>query len=221
MVRTPRGEGDYAVLVNGIGTHGDVAMNAKLTEQMNGETDALIVVDVQKDFCPGGALAISDGEEIIPLLNRWIEAAKQRGATIVASRDWHPLHHVSFKERGGPWPAHCIRETAGAEFHDELALPEDATILSKATDKERENYSAFDGSDLADRLRRKGVRRLWVGGLAQEICVFHTCLDGVKEDFEVRLLLPATRPANVNPGDGGRAVDEMRAAGVVIHDEAD
>src|ERR1041385_8482774 len=98
-----------------------------------GPADALIVVDVQNDFCPGGALAVAGGDEVIPVLNAWIKAAKGAGAIIVASRDWHPANHVSFYERGGPWPKHCVQNTRGAKFHPLLKLPPAARVISKGT----------------------------------------------------------------------------------------
>jgi nicotinamidase/pyrazinamidase len=178
--------------------------------------DALIIVDVQNDFCPGGALAVPEGHHVVPVLNRWVEAARKDGAHVVASRDWHPPDHISFKHRGGPWPVHCVRDTPGADFHPELNLPADALIVSKATHPERESYSDFGGTGLADELRRRGVRRLWVGGLAQDYCVRATVLDGLKEGFEVHLIPDATRAVNVAPDDGDRALREMIAAGCII-----
>jgi nicotinamidase/pyrazinamidase len=184
-----------------------------------GPSDALIVVDVQNDFCPGGALPVPEGDRVVPVLNRWIEAARAGGATIVASRDWHPADHVSFRERGGSWPPHCIQDTKGAAFHRGLRLPTDAVIVSKGTDRDHDQYSAFGGSSLADDLRRRGVRRLWVGGLAEDYCVRATVLDALKAGFEVHLIADAVRPVNVRPDDGRRAREEMREAGCVIEGE--
>lgn len=181
-----------------------------------GANDALIVVDVQRDFCPGGALPVAGGDEIIPELNRWVEAAEQAGGQIVLSRDWHPPNHLSFPERGGAWPVHCVQETPGAEFHPELRVPQSAEIVSKGSHPDRENYSVFDGTGLADRLRERGVKRLWIGGLAQDVCVRATVLDGLQAGFEVHVLTLATRPVDVQPGDGRRALEEMRTAGAVI-----
>ncbi|HVS34470.1 MAG TPA: nicotinamidase [Gemmataceae bacterium] len=186
-----------------------------------GPSDALIVVDVQKDFCSGGALPVPDGDHVVPILNRWIDAARKGGAVVVASRDWHPAGHVSFRQRGGPWQPHCVQNTVGAAFHPDLSLPADAGIVSKGTEPDRDAYSAFDGGPLADDLRRRGVRRLWVGGLAEDYCVRATVLDGLKAGFEVHLIPDAVRAVDVQPGDGRRARREMRQAGGVLDGEAE
>lgn len=178
--------------------------------------EALLIVDVQNDFCPGGSLPIPRGDAVVPEINRWIEAATEAGALVVASRDWHPAHHVSFAQRGGPWPPHCIQDSRGAAFHPELALPEGATVVSKGTDPDADAYSAFDGTGLADWLRERNVSTLWVGGLAQDVCVRATVLDARAEGFEVHVITEATRPVDVNPGDGERALEEMRRAGAAI-----
>lgn len=183
-----------------------------------GSGDALLAVDVQNDFCPGGALPVPEGDTVVPVLNRWIAAAGEPGAAVYVSRDWHPADHVSFADRGGPWPPHCIQSTPGADFHPDLALPASATVISKGTDPDRDQYSAFDGTGLGDRMRREGVARVWVGGLAQDVCVRASVLDGLQEGFEVHLLLPATRPVDVHPGDGDRALAEMREAGAIIEE---
>ena len=183
-----------------------------------GPNDAVIVVDIQNDFCPGGALPVPEGDRVIPVINRWIDQAERVGATIVLTRDWHPANHCSFETEGGPWPVHCVQRTPGAEYHPDLRTPQSAIYVDKATDPARENFSDFTGTALGEQLRRKGVQRLFVGGLALEYCVRATVLEGLTEGFEVHLLLPATR--SVKEGDGQRAVDEMRAAGAVIEDGA-
>ncbi len=180
--------------------------------------DALLIVDVQNDFCPGGALAVGKGDEVVPILNRWIEEAGSAGVPVFASRDWHPPDHISFKDRGGPWPPHCIRDTFGAAFHPGLKLPADAEIISKAETSDADSYSAFGGTDLSERLHNAGIKRVWVGGLAQDYCVRATALDALKEGFEVHLILGATRPVNVKPDDGQRAVEEIRQAGGILED---
>lgn len=178
--------------------------------------DALILVDVQHDFLPGGALGVPEGDEVIPVLNGWIAAAEQAGVPIYASRDWHPANHVSFQAQGGPWPPHCVQNTHGAEIHPDLHLPPGTPIISKATDPGEESYSDFDGTDLALRLHQEGVRRLWVGGLATDYCVRATVLDGLAEGFDVHVIVPGVRPVDVQPGDGERALHEMAAAGAKL-----
>lgn len=182
--------------------------------------DALIVVDVQNDFCPGGALAVPDGDAVVPVLNDWIEAATAAGVPVVASRDWHPADHCSFEDRGGPWPRHCVRDTPGGAFHADLALPPDSIVISKGRDRDRDNYSAFDDTGLANRLHGLSVERLFVGGLAQDVCVESTVLDACEAGFETHLIRNATRAVDVSPGDGDRALEAMRAAGARIDDGA-
>ena len=181
-------------------------------------TDALIIVDVQNDFCPGGALPVRGGDQVVPVLNRWVDAAQKGGARIVATRDWHPAGHVSFQERGGPWPAHCIQNTWGAELRPDLVLPANVLLVSKGTTPDRDEYSDFEESGLAEELKRTGILRVWVGGLAQDVCVRATVLDALKEGFEVRLIRGATRPVNAVPGAGAAALEEMRTAGCLIED---
>jgi nicotinamidase/pyrazinamidase len=181
-----------------------------------GPHDALVVVDVQVDFCPGGALAVPEGDRVVPILNRWIARFSAAARPIFASRDWHPPDHISFRERGGPWPPHCVRDTAGAAFHPALTLPAEAVVVSKGTDSEREAYSAFDGTDLAERLERLGVRGVLLGGLALDYCVRATALDARRLGYRVRLIREATRAVNVRPGDGERVLEELRAAGIEI-----
>ncbi|MEX2142256.1 MAG: nicotinamidase [Pirellulales bacterium] len=183
--------------------------------------DALILVDVQNDFCPGGALPVNEGDEIVPVLNRWIEAAKKARAKIVASRDWHPPDHVSFRPRGGPWPVHCVQNTPGAELHPDLKLPARTSVVSKGTDPDRDSYSAFDGTRLGRNLKRRGVHRVWVGGLALDVCVRATVLDALKAGFEVHLIKAGTRAVNVGESDGQRALREMQTAGCLIEEGGD
>lgn len=173
--------------------------------------DALIVVDVQVDFCPGGALPIERGDEVVAVLNRWIVAAAQAQIPIYASRDWHPLHHLSFAESGGEWPVHCVQDSPGARFHPDLKLPASALVVTKGVRFDRDQYSAFDESGLATELRKQGVRRVWIGGLAQDVCVRATVLDARREGFDTVVIADATRP--VTRSGGERANEEMRQAG--------
>jgi nicotinamidase/pyrazinamidase len=175
--------------------------------------DALLIVDVQRDFLPGGALAVPHGDAVLPVVNAYIASAVRSGVPVFASRDWHPPDHVSFRARGGPWPPHCVAQSEGARFAPELRLPPDAVVVSKATTADKDAYSAFAGTDLAEALRARGVRRLWIGGLATDYCVLNTVLDARKEGFEVLYLEDASRPVEVQPGDGARAVARMRQGG--------
>jgi len=174
--------------------------------------DALIVVDVQRDFCPGGALAVPRGDEVVPVLNRWLAVP---GILKLATRDWHPPTHCSFKRNGGPWPEHCVAGTPGAELHPGLdgdAL--DATV-NKGTEADMEAYSGFDSPELLRRLRAARIRRLWIGGLATEYCVRATALDGRKHDFEVFLVTDGIRGIELKRGDCRKALQEMCEAGVI------
>lgn len=169
-----------------------------------GPRDALLVVDLQNDFCEGGALAVNGGAALVPGINAEIEAARTAGALVVASRDWHPVDHASFAHRGGPWPVHCVQDTPGAAFHPDLALPADTVRVSKATAFDADAYSAFDGTGLAGYLRDKGIERVIVCGLALDVCVRATALDARREGFAVRLLEALC--AAVDPA----AVDDVR-----------
>ncbi len=168
--------------------------------------DALVIVDVQNDFLPGGSLAVPEGDAVIPVLNRWIDAAEQAGIPVFFTRDWHPADHVSFAAQGGPWPPHCVQDTVGAAFDERLHVPADATVVSKATHPEAEAYSGFDATDLADMLRELDIERVFVGGLATDYCVRATVLDALHEGFEVRVVEPGIR------GIGAETVGKARAA---------
>lgn len=186
-------------------------------------TDALIVVDVQNDFLPGGSLAVRDGDAVIPVLNGYIDRFREKGLDIYATRDWHPPDHCSFRKQGGPWPPHCIAGSTGAEFAAALRLPARTIVISKATTPEKDAYSGFEGTDLAERCRRAGHERLFIGGLATDYCVLNTVLDALKFGFQVFLLEDAIRAVNVAPGDGDRAIEKMRSAGASplrLHDMA-
>jgi nicotinamidase/pyrazinamidase len=177
-----------------------------------GSGDALLIVDVQIDFCPGGALPIPEGDRIVPILNEWIAAAGAAGAPVYASRDWHPARHPSFRSEGGPWPPHCVQDTKGAAFHPGLRLPSDVVKVTKGTRFDQDQYSAFHETGLGVRLRRDGVRRLWVGGLAQDVCVCATALDGRRLGFDVELIPGGSLP--VSREGGTAALRRMDQAGV-------
>lgn len=177
--------------------------------------DALIVVDVQIDFCPGGALPIEGGDAVVPVLNRWMAAAVDAGVPVYASRDWHPLHHLSFTESGGEWPVHCVQDSHGARFHPGLKLPDSVTLVTKGVRFDRDQYSAFDETGLAMELRKRGVRRVWVGGLAQDVCVHATVLDARRHGFDTFVISDATRP--VTAAGGERATAAMGNAGACFH----
>jgi len=184
-----------------------------LKYKINGKEDALIIVDVQVDFCPGGALPVPEGDKIVPVLNEYIRRFDKAGALIVATRDWHPPNHISFKTYGGLWPPHCIRGTEGAKFHPSLRLPERTKIVSKATDPSKEAYSGFEGTNLDEYLKKAGVKRVFVGGLATEYCVKNTVLDALKYGFKVFLLEDAVKGIDVKLGDVEGAMKEMLEKG--------
>jgi nicotinamidase/pyrazinamidase len=176
--------------------------------------DALILVDIQNDFCPGGALPIEEGDQIVALANRWIAAARDKGIPVYASRDWHPAGHPSFDSEGGQWPQHCLQDTSGAAFHPKLDVPADAILVTKGTRFDKDQYSAFDGTGLGDELRKRGIKRVWVAGLALDVCVRATALDAARGGFETHLIEEGTRPVTAQGGKD--ALAEMRRAGVVI-----
>lgn len=175
--------------------------------------DALLLVDVQRDFLPGGALGVPDGDAVIAPLNDYLARARRTGAAVVASRDWHPADHCSFHAQGGPWPSHCIAGTPGAELAPELRLPLQTRVVDKATRSDRDAYSAFQDTGLAQALKSRGIRRLAVGGLATDYCVLRTVLDALSAGFQVVVLEDAIRAVDVNPGDGEKAKEQMRRAG--------
>jgi nicotinamidase/pyrazinamidase len=180
--------------------------------------DALVVVDVQNDFCPGGALAVPDGDRVVPVLNGYAQRFAERGAPVFASRDWHPARTTHFAAHGGVWPPHCVQDTPGAALHAGLRLPPGATLVSKGTGADEDAYScwqarAADGTDFPTLLARRGIRRLFVGGLATDYCVKATALDARRAGLEVVVLEDAVRAVDVTAGDGERALAEMTAAG--------
>jgi nicotinamidase/pyrazinamidase len=176
--------------------------------------DGLIVVDVQNDFCEGGALAVADGDAVVDPINRLMETIP----FTVATRDWHPPDHLSFEAQGGPWPVHCVRETAGAQLHPRLHASHITATVDVGREPEDEGYSGFEHTDLERVLRDHGVDTVHVVGLALDYCVKATALDARRAGFDVLLHLDATRAINAQPGDDERTLDELRAAGVEVVD---
>jgi nicotinamidase/pyrazinamidase len=180
--------------------------------------DGLLLVDPQNDFCPGGSLPVAEGDRVMPVLNDWAAAAERANIPIVLSRDWHPPKTTHFKEYGGVWPPHCVMGTHGAEFHPDLEVPASATVVSKGMGETEDAYSAFQarddsGTPLQRLLQQRDVHHLYIGGLATDYCVRSSALDALQAGFRVTLIPDGMRPVNLEPTDGQRAVDEMRAAG--------
>jgi nicotinamidase/pyrazinamidase len=182
------------------------------------EGDALLMIDVQKDFCPGGALPVEDGHLILPEANAWLAQAQQQNVPVYASRDWHPEGHVSFAEEGGDWPPHCIQDSDGARFHPQLRLPSGTVVVTKGVRFDQDQTSVFDQTGLAEHLKGRNIRRLLVGGLALDVCVLDSIMDAVSEGFEVVLITAATLP--VNPKAVPQVLERLHAARVVMTDEA-
>ena len=189
---------------------------------MSNTKQALIVVDVQNDFCPGGTLAVPHGDEVVTPLNQLIGEFLDRGAPVYKSRDWHPRTTKHFAAYGGTWPVHCVQNTHGAEFHPALRDDPRIKVISKGMG-EADGYSAFDETELGSELKQAGVQELIVGGLATDYCVKNTVLDALGRGFKVKAVEDAMRPVELQPGDGERAIEEMRAAGaeIVTTDSAD
>ena len=182
---------------------------------------ALLIVDVQNDFCPGGALAVDRGDEVVPPLRALAHRFAALGLPVYASRDWHPPDSRHFAEHGGQWPVHCVQGTPGARLHHGLELPASAAIVTKGQGRDDEGYSAMAGQvagrgTLVDDLAARGVDHLYVGGLATDYCVKHSVLDALQHGMGVTVLTDAIRAVDVEPGDGTRALDEMRNAGAAF-----
>lgn len=180
--------------------------------------DALLIVDVQNDFCPGGTLPVADGDAVAPLLSAAADRFTRAGLPVLVTRDWHPAETVHFVNGGGVWPPHCVQGTAGAAFHPDLHLPAAARVLSKGMDPREDAYSGFaaradSGQQLIDVLKDLGVRRIFLGGLATDYCVRASALDALAGGFQVTLLTDAMRGVDLQPGDSSRALAELRAAG--------
>ncbi len=177
---------------------------------------ALIVVDMQNDFCPGGALAVADGDRIISDINKLVLEFVKEGCPVVFTRDWHPRNHCSFSENGGMWPVHCVADTVGAAFHRELFVPETAVIISKAHRPFPDAYSGFQGTDLEQVLKINGVTEVTVCGLATDYCVKATALDAVEAGFKTAVVKDAVKAVNIAPDDGRKAFEEMKKKGVDV-----
>ena len=182
---------------------------------------ALVIVDVQNDFCPGGALEVYNADEIILVINRYMELFRGKGLPIIASRDWHPRETKHFEKYGGNWPEHCVQRSFGAMFRAGLLLPPDILVFSKGMDPERDDYSALQarndtGTSMTDVLKKVGIRELYICGLATDYCVRQTALEGLHLGFSITVLVDAVRGVELNPGDSKRALDELEAAGAVL-----
>lgn len=179
---------------------------------------ALVIVDLQNDFCPGGSLPVPDGDAIVPVVNRYLDLFRAAGVPVFFTRDWHPQKTVHFKGFGGSWPPHCVQGTEGARFHPGLKVPDDAVIMTKGESPEEDSYSGFDGHDAEGRtleaaLKWKGITHIYLGGLATDYCVRATVLDGIKKGFKVTVLLDAIKGVELKPGDSDKALEEMMARG--------
>lgn len=177
---------------------------------------ALIVVDVQNDFCPGGSLPVSDGDNIIGPINKLINFFSEKHIPVFYTRDWHPVDHSSFSKQGGPWPPHCIAGTKGAEFHEDLDIVSHSEIISKATDRDKDSYSAFGETDLNIKLKALKVEKLVIAGLATDYCVKNTVLDALNYGFKTLVVNEGIKAVNVNPEDGSKAIEEMKNKGAEI-----
>lgn len=180
-----------------------------------GKGDALLVIDMQYDFLPGGSLGVAGGHEVIAPINHLLALYAEQGLPVYASRDWHPGDHCSFTAQGGPWPPHCVADTPGASLSAELALPDETVVISKAVTANADAYSAFSGTTLARQLNQRGIQRVAICGLATDYCVLNTVTDALDEGFETLIVPEAMRAVDVTPGDGARAIDRMVARGAV------
>ena len=178
------------------------------------QDSALILVDIQNDFCPNGALAVTEGDFVVPIVNQLIS----RFPLVISTQDWHPANHISFKAQGGPWPPHCVQGTTGAELHPDLKTDTIALYFRKASSPDKDDYSEFAGKDeqgrsLDEVLKGYGVKKIYVVGLATDYCVLETVLDGLKYGYEVYAVTDAMRAVNVNPDDGEKALYKMVSNG--------
>lgn len=186
---------------------------------------ALLMVDVQNDFCPGGALAVPDGDRVVPVLNRVASRFAALGLPVYASRDWHPADSTHFEAQGGRWPVHCVQHSPGARLHPDLAVPSSTAIVTKGSARTDDGYSAMEGvaagrQTLLEDLATRGVTHLYVGGLATDYCVRHSVLDALTQGLRVTVIEDAIRAVDVEPGDGARAIGEMKKAGAAFESSA-
>lgn len=175
---------------------------------------ALLVVDVQNDFCPGGALAVPQADKTIANLNKYIKIFSKNKLPIFASRDWHPVKTKHFRDFGGSWPVHCIQNTEGAAFHPKLRLPREVILLYKGMDPEKDSYSCFQAEDqrgmsFSSILKLFGIKEIYIGGLATDYCVKFSANDAIKQGFKVRLLMDAIKGVNLEPDDSEKAIKQM------------
>ncbi len=195
-------------------------MKKNLTLEI-GKNDAIIIADIQNDFLPGGALPIKESDQIVPILNDYAKIFKVANSRIFASKDWHPPNHVSFIAQGGPWPPHCLQNSKGADFSPNLKLPKETQIVLKATDPNKEAYSVFDGTDLEEQLKAKGVTRIFIGGLATDYCIVNSVIDARKLGLATFVLEDATCGIDLKPGDVNQAFRIMQASGARLITLAD
>ena len=178
-----------------------------------GEKDGLIAVDVQNDFCSGGALPVEGADEIAKSISDVSLEFRAKGGRVYATQDWHPVGHSSFEESGGPWSAHCVQATKGAEFHPDLRLPIGTSIIRKGTDRKEDALSGFEGTNLEEQLTRSGIRRVFVAGLATDYCVLNTVLDAARRGFETYVLTDLVRATDLEPDAGEKAIALMKEGG--------
>ncbi|MGC9258292.1 isochorismatase family protein [Desulfurella sp.] len=179
--------------------------------------DALILVDIQNDFCVG-SLAVPNACDIINSANSYIEFFEKNNRPVFATRDWHPKNHSSFKEFGGIWPIHCIQNTDGSMFYKDLKLTDETIVISKGTNPDKDAYSGFDGTDLNEKLNNLNIRRLFIGGLATDYCVKATILDALSFNYTTFFLHDASKAVNLKPDDEALSINEMLKAGAILID---
>lgn len=177
---------------------------------------ALIVVDMQNDFLPGGKLEVPNSDTIIPIINEYIKIFEKKGLPVVFTRDWHPENHLSFKENGGIWPKHCVQNTEGVQINKDIYIPNNSVIINKAFQSDMEAYSGFQNTDLDQKLKEMNVKNLFVCGVATDYCVLNTVLDAIKLNYKVYLLIDAIKGVDVNPNDSEEAIKKMISNGVEL-----